>query len=168
MKATWEAEDPAVLSALSTVDPAQSLRVRGAVIREPAAVVLLANDRTRRAVILTLSSGVWTLPTMLGGSPWDPADRPVKTRAPRAPQQPATSQSGPPGPGGAPPREAWTAVSGLAAGDAKSVLLRSALDEHGVAVPADGVILVLLRAPWGSGPNITVRTRHGDVPHLAP
>jgi hypothetical protein len=165
---TWDAEHPAVLSALSTVDPGQSLRVRGAVIREPAAVVLLADDRTRRAVILTAASGVWTPPTMLVGSTWDPADRPAETSAPWALTQPATSQSGLPGPGGAPPREAWTALSGLAAADAVSVLVRSELDEHEVAVPADGVILALLRVPWGSRPDITVRTRHGDVPHLAP
>lgn len=168
MEATWDADHPAVLAALATVEPGLSLTVRGVVVREPAVVVLLADDRTRRAVILTAVDGVWTPPTMLGGGTWDPADRPAETRAPWALTQPQRSQSGPPGPGGAPPREAWTAVSGLAAADAVSVLVRSSLDEHEVAVPADGVILVLLRASWGSRPTITVRTRHGDVPHLAP
>jgi hypothetical protein len=105
---------------------------------------------------------------MLWASTWDPADRPAQTRAPWALTQPARSQSATPGPGGAPPRQAWTALSGLTAADAVSVLVRSELDEHEVAVPADGVILCLLRAPWGSRPDITVRTRHGDVPHLAP
>ena len=168
MEPGWDAEHPAVLAAVSTVEPGQSLRVRGAVIRGSAAVVLLADDRTRRAVILTLESGVWTPPTTLSVSAWDPDDRTDTTRAPWALTQPARSQSGPPGPGGAPPREAWTAVSGVAAADAVSVLVRSALDEHEVTVPADGVILTLLRAPWGSRPEITVRTRHSDVPHLAP
>jgi hypothetical protein len=152
---TWDAEHPAVLSAVSTVDPGQSLRVRGAVIREPAAVVLLADDRTRRAVILTEASGVWTPPTMPGGRTWDPADRPAETPAPWALTQPVG-----PGPGGAPPRQAWTALTDLTAADAVSVLVRSELDEHEVAVP-DGVTLALLRVPWGSPPDITVRNAAG-------
>lgn len=168
MESAWSSEHPAVAAALSTLDPGQLLPVRGVVVREPAAAVLLADDRTRRAVILTLVSGVWTAPTLLSGSTWNPADRPAETRAPWALDQPATSQSGPPGPGGAPPATGWTALSGLAAADAVSVLVRSPLDEHEVSVPPDGVVLVLLRAPWRGRLEITVRTRDGDVRHLAP
>ena len=163
-----DAEHPAVPAALSTVGPGQLLRVRGSVIREPAAVVLLADDHTRRLVILTELSGIWTPPTMLSTSIWDPADRPAQTQSPWALTQPVRSQSGSPSWCGAPPQEAWTAVSGVVAADAASVLVRSTLDEHEVVVPADGVILALLRAPWGSRPEITVQTQHGVVPHLAP
>jgi hypothetical protein len=168
MDAAWDPRHPAVAAALSTVESGQVLPVRGVVIREPAAAVLLADDRTRRAVILTLVSGAWTPPTMVCGGNWSPADRPAQTRAPWALAQPATSQSRPPGPDGAPPAAVWTALSGLTAADAVSVLVRSTLDEHEVRVPGDGVVLALLRAPWGGRLEITVRTQDGSVRHIAP
>ena len=169
MDAAFDRAHPAVTAALSTVGPGEVRAVRGVVIRGAAAVVLLADDSTRRAVILTLASGVWTLPTMLGGgSTWNPGDRPAHTRAPWALVQPATSQSGPPRPNGAPPAAAWMALSGVAAADALSVVLRSTLDQHEVQVPPDGVVLALLRAPWGAKPEITVRTRDADIRHVAP
>ena len=65
---------------------------------------------------------------MLSAGPWDPADRPVQTQAPWALAQPARSQSGSPTGSGGPPLKAWTAVCGVAAADAVSVLVRSALD----------------------------------------
>ncbi len=138
-------------------------------VRETAAAVLLADDRTRRPVILTLVAGVWTTPTLLsGGTTWSPDDRPAQTRAPWALAQPAISQAGPAGPGGARPAEGWTALSGLAAADAVSVLVRSPLDEYEVTIPADGVVFALLRAPWHGRLEITVRTRDGDVRHITP
>ena len=169
MDPAWTSDHPVVAAALSTVEPGQVLPVRGVVVRGSAAAVLLADDRTRRPVILTRVSGVWTTPTLLsGGTAWDPADRPAETRAPWALTQPAISQSGPPGPGGARPAAGWAALSGLAAADAVSVLVRSPLDEHEVAVPADGIVLAFLRAPWHGRLEITVRTRTGDIRHVAP
>ena len=169
MESAWTSRHPAVVAAVSTLEPGDLLPVRDVVVRKSAAAVLLADDRTRRVVILTLVSGVWTPPTLLsGGTTWSPADRPAQTQAPWALTQPAIVQTGPPGPGGARPVAGWTALSGLAAADAVSVLARSPLDGHEVTVPADGVVFAFLRAPWHGRLEITVRTRTGDVRHVAP
>lgn len=163
-----EDHDHVVAAARTTIEPGRSLEVRAVTTRTPAAAVLLCNQDRRRVVIVEQRSGVWTAPTMLSESPWDPHTRPEMTTGPWALAQMTRTESGAPQADGTPPVDAWTAVTGVAAPDATSVLVRSALDEHEAPVGPDGVVLALLRSPWRGPLDVVVRTSDGDVVRTAP
>lgn len=163
-----EDNDHVVAAARTTIEPGRSLEARAVTTRTPAAAVLLCDHDRRRVVIVEQRSGVWTAPTMLSESPWDPRTRPETTAGPWALAQMTRTQSGLPQADGSSPVDAWTAVTGVAAPDATSVRVRSALDEHEVPVGADGVVLALLRSPWRGPLDVVVQTLHGEVVRTAP
>ncbi len=163
-----EDHDDVVVAARTTIEPGRSWEVRAVATRTAAAAVLFGDHDRRRVVIVEQRSGVWTAPTMLSESPWDPRTRPETTTTPWALAQMTRTQSGLPQADGAPPVDAWTAVTGVAAPDATSVLVRSTLDEHEVPVGPDGVVLALLRSPWRGPLDVVVRTSGGDIVRTAP
>lgn len=165
-----EPEHSAVTAARSTIEPGRPMEVLAFATREPApaAAVFLSDDRSCLAVIVEKRAGVWTPPTLLSASGWDPHDRPEKTVAPWALGQGATTQSGLPRADGSPPVDAWTTFTGLAAPDALSVLVRSELDQHEVPVGPDGMVPALLQAPWHGRLEIVVRTANGNVVRTTP
>lgn len=153
---------PVVPLVLSRLNDDKDTRVRMVLDRGDTVAVIAENAQVRRHVIVEKINGQWAVPTFIGGH----GTQPPYVRPARAGQPPMLSErqivkSGWPQPNGSPPIAAWCVVSGVAAMDARIVIVTTSDDEQRCAVPDDGFIAVLIYAKWGETPRITVGTYNG-------
>ena len=153
-----ELAPPAVESVLAALD-GQHLTTYAVADRGDVVAVVVQNDETRHVVLVEKRDTEWVVPTTTSGSRRTATTpRAKKTESHQTLQQLAITTSGWPDADGGPPEFAWCAVTGIAAHDARDVLVTTEIDEHTVPIGVDGFVLAVVRARRQEMPSIAVRT----------
>lgn len=131
-----------------------------ATLEHGGAVGVLLEDPQGRSltVVVEQHQGKWVTPGVLVGSHRLPASR--RPTEPTGEERPVFLWSRKETTGGV-TGETWYSMAGLAATDAATVTLESAVDRVTVPVAADGLVFALLRVREDEKPDGVVHTRDG-------
>lgn len=161
---TSDSSHPAAGMVLGAL-PAERLATVAVCERDEVVAVVVQNDSVRYVVLVEWREKEWVVPSLINGT-GRPATRPPR---PATTQDPVTlpeltfTQPGWPAPDGDRPEFAWCAVTGVAARDAREVVLTSEVDEVCTAVRSDGFVLGVVKARWHIRPEVAVRTSAGHL-----
>ncbi len=145
----------AVATALPTARPVM------AALREGVAAVLVADRDVERLIILDRGSG-WRVPALTSGRRGPTVARPDQLGAAEPLRAMWLHQSSP-GEASAKPAEGWLAITGLAAPQAESLVVQTAIDRHESAVRDDGRVLAVVRCAWGVLPLAHITGGQGET-----
>lgn len=134
--------------------------------RGDVAAVVITSGLLLYPVVVSAINGAWVVPKSINGTGSGQGlqvPRQEHTANPPKLMWDSMSSSGPSGPDGGPPTEAWTTLIGQAALDGRQLTVESDLETQSCQVGQDGFVLVLFRRSWRYRPRLTMLTTSGEV-----